>query len=475
MRGEQFDLQSKKLLYNLLFLSSLINQGTCLGQVEAVFQTLSTSDSKLSGGFTCRDGTCQIKMKVIFRKPNVNSYKTDKFDLQGAQTLPQTGAGALNDSPGTEFDNPINVTAPSQDKVTQFSVEIQLDDYSNSRRINMATLELTENVTTGVIYNRTLMEGSVNLTLSFKVICEENYYFDCSVFCVEQDDNLGHFTCDPVTGDPVCLEGWTGDDCLTRTCTANPDITGGKVTSTPQAIYQENDTIEIECDEDYQLNPHLQSNVLTCEADGNWSFVDFAKICTKSGCGGCSRLREPKHGKLTYLSVNHCLNANINSTVSVACYPHYTSLVRYQGLKCGQDKEWVNSAGQRVEKKGGKLLIDCIPTGDSDINVSEDALKKRLARSTMIIAAMTLFSFFGIIFLYCFLYRKREEKRKVSPRRKSYVPEDAIRQMRTLTSTAIGNVQSTQNFPVVKNNNGLIPTAAYVNHGFTGNGFDYEF
>ena len=48
-----------------------------------------------------------------------------------------------------------------------------------------------------------------------QVICEENYYFDCSVFCVEQDDNLGHFTCDPVTGDPVCLEGWAGDDCLT--------------------------------------------------------------------------------------------------------------------------------------------------------------------------------------------------------------------------------------------------------------------
>ena len=109
------------------------------------------------------------------------------------------------------------------------------------------------------------------------------------------------------------------------------------------------------------------------------------------------------------------------------------------------------------------------------MDVSEDALKKRLARSTMIIAAMTLFSFFGIIFLYCFLYRNRGEKGKVSPRRKSYVPEDAIRQMRTLTSTGIGNVQSTPNFPAVKNNNGLIPTASYVNHGFTGNSFDYEF
>ena len=51
----------------------------------------------------------------------------------------------------------------------QFSVEIQLDDYSNYHKVPMATLELTEDVTTGVIYNRTLTGGSVNLTLSFKV------------------------------------------------------------------------------------------------------------------------------------------------------------------------------------------------------------------------------------------------------------------------------------------------------------------
>ena len=47
------------------------------------------------------------------------------------------------------------------------------------------------------------------------MICEENYYFDCSVFCTSRDDNVGHYTCDPVTGGKVCLEGWAGDDCLT--------------------------------------------------------------------------------------------------------------------------------------------------------------------------------------------------------------------------------------------------------------------
>ena len=50
-----------------------------------------------------------------------------------------------------------------------------------------------------------------------KVICEENYYFDCSVFCVSKNDSqMGHYTCDPVTGGKVCMEGWAGDDCLTR-------------------------------------------------------------------------------------------------------------------------------------------------------------------------------------------------------------------------------------------------------------------
>ena len=46
---------------------------------------------------------------------------------------------------------------------------IKVDDYSNFRKLEMATLELTENVTTGFLYNRTLAKHSVSVTLSYKV------------------------------------------------------------------------------------------------------------------------------------------------------------------------------------------------------------------------------------------------------------------------------------------------------------------
>ena len=59
--------------------------------------------------------------------------------------------------------------SPSQGKLKQFSVMIKVDDYSNFRKLEMATLELTENVTTGFVYNRTLTQHSVSVTLSYKV------------------------------------------------------------------------------------------------------------------------------------------------------------------------------------------------------------------------------------------------------------------------------------------------------------------
>lgn len=60
-------------------------------------------------------------------------------------------------------------------------------------------------------YNR------VTMTFRFRVICDTNYYgADCTRFCVSQDSNtLGHYTCN-ANGDRVCLDGYTGVDCLTR-------------------------------------------------------------------------------------------------------------------------------------------------------------------------------------------------------------------------------------------------------------------
>ena len=46
------------------------------------------------------------------------------------------------------------------------------------------------------------------LRLSFRVTCTENFYgSDCATFCVERDDELGHYTCDS-EGNIVCREGF---------------------------------------------------------------------------------------------------------------------------------------------------------------------------------------------------------------------------------------------------------------------------
>ena len=43
------------------------------------------------------------------------------------------------------------------------------------------------------------------------ILCDENYYPPdlCNVQCIPQDNSFGHYTCDPESGDRVCLEGYT--------------------------------------------------------------------------------------------------------------------------------------------------------------------------------------------------------------------------------------------------------------------------
>lgn len=40
------------------------------------------------------------------------------------------------------------------------------------------------------------------------VYCEDNHYgAGCDVRCEEHDDTTGHYTCDPKTGEKICMEG----------------------------------------------------------------------------------------------------------------------------------------------------------------------------------------------------------------------------------------------------------------------------
>ena len=50
-----------------------------------------------------------------------------------------------------------------------------------------------------------------------RVYCDANYYgADCNTLCIGRDDSSGHYYCDKTTGNKVCLDGWRGQNCLTR-------------------------------------------------------------------------------------------------------------------------------------------------------------------------------------------------------------------------------------------------------------------
>ena len=62
------------------------------------------------------------------------------------------------------------------------------------------------------------MRSGGSITLQFKVMCNADYYsLDCATFCVDTDDDTGHFNCSS-TGEKLCLPGWSEPttNCLTR-------------------------------------------------------------------------------------------------------------------------------------------------------------------------------------------------------------------------------------------------------------------
>ena len=71
-------------------------------------------------------------------------------------------------------------------------------------------------ITVPTFYNGDERIGEIQL--SFRVTCTENFFgSDCATFCVERDDELGHFTCDS-EGNIVCREGYTGENCTIGVC-----------------------------------------------------------------------------------------------------------------------------------------------------------------------------------------------------------------------------------------------------------------
>ena len=78
------------------------------------------------------------------------------------------------------------------------------------------TITVGENLSTPTNHSGEFNFG--HFVLGFRVTCTENFFgSDCATFCVERDDELGHFTCDS-EGNIVCREGYTGENCTIGVC-----------------------------------------------------------------------------------------------------------------------------------------------------------------------------------------------------------------------------------------------------------------
>lgn len=65
-----------------------------------------------------------------------------------------------------------------------------------------------------------------SLTVEWKVYCDKDYYGSkCSVHCVPEDSDAGHYTCHPDTGEIVCRPGWESppDYCTIKADDCDPD------------------------------------------------------------------------------------------------------------------------------------------------------------------------------------------------------------------------------------------------------------
>ena len=50
----------------------------------------------------------------------------------------------------------------------------------------------------------------INVKVTVSARCFDNFYAsDCTIYCVNTDDNSGHYTCNQTSGDHICLEGWS--------------------------------------------------------------------------------------------------------------------------------------------------------------------------------------------------------------------------------------------------------------------------
>ena len=81
--------------------------------------------------------------------------------------------------------------------------------------------EITASVPPSYSQPETFSGPFSHLELAFRLTCGRDHYGPDCIVCIDTNDTTGHYTCDNVTGDRVCLDGYQGPNCTDCTPLAN--------------------------------------------------------------------------------------------------------------------------------------------------------------------------------------------------------------------------------------------------------------
>ncbi|XP_071502570.1 uncharacterized protein [Diadema antillarum] len=216
--------------------------------------------------------------------------------------------------------------------------------------------------------------GNATLTVEVKVYCGD-WYDDgdptvCEI-CLPRDD-WRHYECDPVTGEKVCLPGWTGSDCTVEIneCIPNPckngapctDFIGDYCCHCPIGTEGKNCTDINECSE----NPCLNGG--TCQ-----DFVgSYHCVCPEHYSGyNCEFMVDPC--SLYPMPCQHGLCLGRDEVGDIVCTCDYG----YTGTDCSVD---INECSSNPCLNGGSCIdkIGCFEcscrTGYNGSNCEMDVI-----------------------------------------------------------------------------------------------------
>jgi hypothetical protein len=173
---------------------------------------------------------CDTFFEICYQEDNFNSshcsQKVVTSTWSNDNKIFNSGQNALGDG----IPNPLTFRFQQQWsgsfslQITVFDNDVFIREVQANLRLNVR-YSLTNHTSAFV----NVSDSFVTLRLLWRIVCDENYYTDCSVYCKAQNsDQEGHYTCDQY-GNKVCNPGWTGYHCNidATVCISQPCLNGG--------------------------------------------------------------------------------------------------------------------------------------------------------------------------------------------------------------------------------------------------------